>query len=277
MIGNPEPRRNRRPVFGMLVASAAAVLFAAAPVLAQNAAPPAAPSASAQSANEPPEPPPLPGEQQGVYSDPLAPFNEAMFTFNLKLDDWILHPVASGYAKITPVAVRHSVGRFFDNVNVIPRFANNLFQLRFPEAGEEVARFGINSTLGVAGLFDPADAWFGLKEHPDDFGLTLRYYDVSTGPYLMLPFYGPSTIGDTVGKVVDGAMNPISYLTYFSSAPFWVPIAAEGGQTVMEAVNYRSLHLNMFEEADRYAVDLYGAVQDAYLQTRTHQVKVLKQ
>ncbi len=213
-----------------------------------------------------------PGEDQGVYSDPLAPFNEAMLTFNLKLDDWILHPVASGYAFIAPDAVRKSVGRFFDNVDVIPRFANNLFQLRFAEAGGEVARFGINSTLGVAGLFDPADHWFGLKEHPDDFGLTLRYYGAPTGPYVMLPFFGPSTIGDTLGLIVDGAMNPISYVT-----PWYVYLPVEGGWRVAEAINYRSLHLNQFEEADRYAVDLYGAIQDAYLQTRIHKTKELEQ
>src|SRR5262249_39195824 len=93
-----------------------------------------------------------PGEDQGVYSDPFAPFNESMLTFNLKLDDWVLRPVASGYAFIAPQPVRESVGRFFNNVNVIPRFANNLFQLKFPEAGTEVARFGINTTLGLIGF-----------------------------------------------------------------------------------------------------------------------------
>lgn len=218
-----------------------------------------------------------PGENQGVYSDPLAPFNESMFTFNLKLDDWVLRPVASGYATIAPEPVRKSVGRFFNNVDVIPRFANNLLQGRLPEAGTEVARFGINSTLGVAGFFDPAEAWFGLEEHPDDFGLTLRYYGVPTGPYLMLPFFGPSTISDTVGLAVDGAMNPLSYLSIFSGAPWWVSMVANTGWRVGEAVNYRSQHLDQFEEADRYAVDLYGAVQDAYLQTREHKVKELKQ
>ncbi|HUY26926.1 MAG TPA: VacJ family lipoprotein [Candidatus Binataceae bacterium] len=212
-----------------------------------------------------------PGEDQAVYSDPLAPFNEAMLTFNLKLDDWVLRPVASGYAFIAPDPVRKSVKRFFNNVDVIPRFANNLFQLRLAEAGGEVARFGINSTLGVAGFFDPADAWFGLKEHPDDFGLTLRYYGVPTGPYVMWPFFGPSTIGDTVGLIVDGAMNPLDYVV-----PWYVYLPVDAGWRVGEAVNYRSLHLNQFEEADRYAVDLYGAVQDAYLQTRVHDTKGLK-
>jgi phospholipid-binding lipoprotein MlaA len=218
-----------------------------------------------------------PGQNQGVYSDPLAPFNETMFSFNLKLDDWVLKPVATGYAAITPKVVRQSVERFFDNVNVIPRFTNNLFQLRLPEAGTEVARFGINTTLGVAGFFDPADAWFGLKEHQDDFGLTLRYYGVPAGAYLMLPLLGPSTVTDTVGIAVDAAMNPISYLTYMTDVGWWVPFTISAGTRLVRGVNYRAEHLDQFEEADRFAVDLYGAVQDAYLQTREARVKELKQ
>jgi len=99
----------------------------------------------------------------------------------------------------------------------------------------------------------------------------MRYYKVPTGPYLMLPFFGPSTIGDTVGIVADGAMDPISYFV-----PWWVSVSVSVGQRVVEAVNYRSLHLDQFEQADRYAVDLYGAVQDAYLQTRDNRVQELK-
>jgi phospholipid-binding lipoprotein MlaA len=244
----------------MLASSLLAIVSFATPALSQGAILQTPPSGS--------QPPP--GENQGVTPDPFAGFNEPMFTFNLKLDDWVLHPIASGYASIAPVPVRESVGRFFDNVRVIPRFANNLFQLKLIEASGEVARFGINTTLGVAGFFDPADAWFGLKEHPNDFGLTIRYYEIPTGPYIMWPFLGPSTVGDTVGMVADGAMDPMSYLI-----PTWITITVSAGQRVVEAVNYRSLHLNQFEEADRYAIDLYGAVQDAYLQTRAHDVKEL--
>jgi len=208
---------------------------------------------------------------QGAESDPLEPFNSAMFTFNLKVDDYVLHPVASGYAKVLPTAAREAVGRALDNVLVIPRFANNTFQLRIPEAGTEVARFGINTSVGLLGLFDPADKWLGLKEHPDDFGLTLRYYNVPTGPYLMLPFFGPSTVGDTVGKVADGFMEPLSYFV-----PWYISLAVGGGQQIVSAVNYRSLHLDQFEQADRYAIDLYGAVQDFYLQSRSNRVKDLR-
>ncbi|HUO04197.1 MAG TPA: VacJ family lipoprotein [Candidatus Binataceae bacterium] len=239
---------------GALVAMLA---FAAAPAFCADGAPKADP----------------PGDNnQTGYPDPLVGFNEAMFKFNIKLHDWVLHPVASGYAAITPQPVRESVNRFFDNVEVIPRFANNLFQLKLIEAGGEVARFGINSTLGVAGFFDPADKWFGLKEHPNDFGMTLRYYTAPSGPYLMLPFFGPSTIGDTIGLAADGAMNPVSYVV-----PWWITIASDAGYQVADAVNYRSLHLDQFEEADRYAIDLYGAVQDAYMQKRDHDLKTLRE
>jgi len=251
----------------ILAASMLAVVSFATPALCQNAAPFSQNPAAQQAASV--QTPP--GENnQGVYSDPLSGFNEPMFTFNLKLDDWVLRPVASGYSFIAPEPVREGVGRFFNNVRVIPRFANNLFQLKLAEAGTEVARFGINTTLGLAGFFDPADLWFGLEEHPNDFGLTIRYYNIPTGPYIMLPFFGPSTVGDTIGLVADGAMNPMDYLL-----PTWITLVVNTGQRAVEAVNYRSLHMNQFEEADRYAVDLYGAVQDAYLQTRDHEVKKL--
>ena len=250
----------------MLASSLLAVVSFTMPAFSQDAAPlsqnPAAQSAAAAQ--------PLPGESQAVTPDPLSGFNEPMFTFNLKLDDWVLRPVAKGYSFIAPQPVREGVGRFFDNARVIPRFANNLFQLKLVEASTEVARFGINSTVGLAGFFDPAQEWFGLERKPNDFGLTIRYYNIPTGPYVMLPFFGPSTIGDTVGLVADGAMNPMDYLL-----PTWITIVVSTGQRAAEAVNYRSLHMNQFEEADRYAVDLYGAVQDAYLQTRDHEVKKL--
>jgi len=198
-----------------------------------------------------------------TYADPLAPFNEKMFWFNLKLDKWILRPVATGYADVLPEDVRRHIGDFWDNVGVIPRFANNLFQLKLDRAGTEVGRFLINSTLGGVGFFDVADPWFGLKEHDQDFGLTLGHYGVAMGPYLVLPFFGPSSIRDAFGRVVDGSMNPMSY-----TLPWYVSFPAQAGATVASAVNYRSLNLQLFEDVDRYAVDLYGAVQDGYIQRR---------
>jgi phospholipid-binding lipoprotein MlaA len=214
----------------------------------------------------------MPGEGGGPYPDPLEPFNSAMFNFNINVDQYVVTPVAKGYSYVMPLPARQSVNNFFRNIGVIPRFANNLFQLHVYNAGTELARFGINSTLGVAGLFDVADSWFGMKQHNDDFGLTLGHYGIYSGPYVMLPFLGPSTARDTVGLVVDGLMNPMSWLL-----PWYVTVPADVGSAAINAVNYRSLHPNQFEEADRYAVDLYGAVQDAYMQTRMAELKRLAQ
>ncbi len=196
-------------------------------------------------------------------TDPLAPFNTRMFWFNRKLDDYFVHPIATGYAKVVPEPARRSVGRFIDNVSVIPRFANNLFQLRLKQAGTEVARFGINTTVGLAGLFDPADKWFGLKENPDDFGLTMGRYSVPTGPYLMLPFFGPSTIRDAIGRVADGAMNPMTWLL-----PWYITYPTTAGEDLADAINYRSLNPDLFEDVDRFSIDVYAAVQDGYTQRR---------
>jgi len=224
------------------------------------------PAVQAQPAPGLAENPPGTNPEEGAgmtETDPLAAFNTKMFWFNRKLDDYFLHPVATGYAKVVPQPARRSVGRFIDNVSVIPRFANNLFQLRLKQAATEAARFGINTTVGLAGLFDPADKWFGLKENRDDFGLTLGRYSVPSGPYLVLPFFGPSTIRDAVGRVADGAMNPMSYLL-----PWNITIPATAGEYLADAINYRSLNLNLFEDVDRFSIDVYGAVQDGYTQRR---------
>jgi len=256
--------QTRKPILSFALVALAAMLSAPASRAyatdIAEASKPAAPSSSADTQNLPPQ-----------ETDPLEPFNSAMFTFNLKVDDWVLHPVASGYAKVVPQGGREAIGRALDNVRVLPRFANNLFQLRIPQAGTEVARFGINTTVGLLGLFDPADKLLGLKESPDDFGLTMRYWGAPTGPYLMLPFFGPSTVGDTVGRVADGFMYPLPYFV-----PWYVSIPTEAGEDIADAVSYRSLHLDQFEQADRYAIDLYGAVQDYYLQSRVNRVKELK-
>ncbi len=206
----------------------------------------------------------------GEPSDPFEHFNESMLTFNRKADDWVLHPAATGYSHVVPQPARASVGRFFENVGVIPRFANDVFQGQFKQAGVETARFGINSTVGVAGLFDPAEKWFGLKQEPNDFGLTLAKYGVKEGPYLMLPIFGPSTVRDAFGKVVDGAMNPVSYTAPTSALYYEVAARA------VEAVNARSENLNMFEDVDLYAIDPYGAIQDAYIERRQAQEDKVK-
>lgn len=199
--------------------------------------------------------------------DPLEWFNQPVFEFNLKLDEYALRPVATAYDAVMPNAAQRGVQRFFKNLGVVERFANNLFQGKIPQAGQEVGRFVINTTIGGIGFLDVADEWLGWKESPEDFGQTLAVYGVSSGPYLMLPFLGPSTVRDTVGLVADGAMNPMAY--FLSTVEL---IAVRGGLALGSGVNYRSLNLELFEDVNRYTVDLYGAVQDGYLQRRAKQI-----
>lgn len=211
-------------------------------------------------------------ENAEVYSDPLAPVNEKILIFNLDLDKYVLSPVARAYAAVLPEAAREHVGLFWENTEVIPRAVNAAVELRFVDAGGEVARFGINSTLGALGFFDVADSWFGLKQHDNDFGLALGHYGVPPGPYLMLPFYGPSNVRDLTGIAVDGAMDPLAWVT-----PWYVWLPVGTFRVVAPAVNYRSLHPDQFEQVDRYAIDLYGAVQDGYMQSRQGALRRLSQ
>lgn len=200
--------------------------------------------------------------------DPWEPVNQPVFTFNLKLDEYFLRPVATGYDTVMPDAGQRSVDRFFKNLGVLPRFVNSLFQGKLGGASREVGRFAVNTTLGGVGLFDVADDMLGWKASDEDFGQTLATYGVSSGPYLMLPFFGPSTLRDTFGFVVDSAMNPMNYLLSTIQS-----IAIQGGWTIANTVNSRSMNLELFQDVDRFSLDLYGAVQDGYLQRRIQAIE----
>ena len=197
----------------------------------------------------------------------FEPFNEKMFSFNIWMDEHILRPVAHSYAGAVPEPARLGVRRFFHNIGVVPRFANSLFQLKLDGAAREAGRFMINTTIGGLGFFDVAKNKFGLERSQEDFGQTLGKYGIGSGPYLVLPFIGPSTVRDAIGLVADGAMDP---KTYFLSA---VEVTStDAGTMVTNAVNERSLNLELFESVDRYSLDMYSAVQDFYLQNRERQI-----
>jgi phospholipid-binding lipoprotein MlaA len=183
------------------------------------------------------------------------------------MDEKIMRPVARGYAKVLPEEARSGVQRFFSNLGVIPRFANSVFQLKFNGAAREASRFMINTPIGGLGFFDVAKNQFGLEESNEDFGQTLGHYGVGDGAYLVLPFVGPSTVRDTFGFVIDGAMDPKQYLLSGTEN-----LAISTGTTVASAVNERSLNLELFEQVDRFSLDLYSAAQDFYLQRREQQI-----
>jgi phospholipid-binding lipoprotein MlaA len=145
-------------------------------------------------------------EAQDNARDPLEGFNRAMYTFNDKFDRYLLKPVAKGYRAIMPKPVSRGISNFFSNLHDPGIMLNNLLQGKPKQAGSDLGRFLVNTTLGIAGLFDVATK-MGMEKHNEDFGQTLGKWGVGEGPYLVLPFLGPS-------NVRDGAALPVDWETY---------------------------------------------------------------
>src|SRR5262249_50953278 len=148
------------------------------------------PLAQAQK-GRPPEPPP---DTPIAEYDPWEPYNEKMFTFNYKFDKYVLKPVAKGYNFVMPDVFQQMIANGFDNINVVPKLANNLLQGNWKGFGIELGRFLINSTFGIGGLFDVAKQEFGLEKTRVDFGQTLSRWGVRPGPYVIVPFLPPFTV-----------------------------------------------------------------------------------
>ena len=146
------------------------------------------------------------------YEDPLMPVNRFVFGFNEIVGRYALVPLGKGYARVVPEAVDRRVDNFFKNVASPISAVNNLLQAQPKESGINLARFGINTTVGLLGLFDPAEAWFGLERKPTDFAETLARYDVGYGTYLVLPFFGPSDLRNGTARIVDYFLNPVPYV-----------------------------------------------------------------
>jgi phospholipid-binding lipoprotein MlaA len=183
-----------------------------------------------------------------------------MFEVNRRLDRYILKPVAKAYNFITPDELQIMISNGFDNISFPPRFVNSLLQGKFKGAGREIARFLINSTAGVGGLFDPAKDVFGLVKSREDFGQTLGFYGVGPGPFLIVPLMEPMTVRDGIGKFVDAAMDPLAYYLPF----FWDRL----GMKIGDIINERSLNLDLFQGFEESVIDLYSAVRHGYLQRR---------
>jgi phospholipid-binding lipoprotein MlaA len=197
--------------------------------------------------------------------DPWEPFNEKMFSFNYDLDKYVLKPVAKGYNFVVPDRVQQMIDSGFGNLLVVQRVVNNLLQWRLKGAGTELARFLINSTLGIGGLFDIAKQEFGLQKTKVDFGQTLGIWGVSPGPFLVLPTLPPLTVRDGIGTAVDGAIDPVAYVLPF----IWARLGMQIGNTV----NDRSLNLDLYQGFEETTVDLYSAVRNGYLQRRENLIK----
>ena len=203
--------------------------------------------------------------------DPWEGWNRNVQSFNDNVDNYVMKPVAKGYKWVTPGFVDQGVSNFFSNLSDIGVAANDALQGKFLQSGSDSARFLINTSAGVAGLVDVASL-IDLPKHKEDFDQTLGYWGVPTGPYLVLPFFGPSTSRGVFGLLGDAAMNPISYTgIYFGST--WVSTAVSGGLGGLNAIDLRADNLGTEKIASEASVDRYQFFRDAYLANRNYLVK----
>ncbi|MCP2089510.1 UNVERIFIED_ORG: phospholipid-binding lipoprotein MlaA [Paraburkholderia sediminicola] len=189
--------------------------------------------------------------------DPFEPANRVIFNFNDGVDRFIAVPVAKGYQKVTPQPLRTAVSNFFSNLGDLTNAANNLLQLKITDATEDFVRFAFNSTFGLGGLLDWATP-AGLPKHHQDFGLTLGHWGIPSGPYLVLPLFGPSTVRDSMGLIVDVKFNPLNYIEPAVRNPLYV----------LQFVSVRSDLLGASSLLQQAALDKYSFVRDAYTQQR---------
>ena len=204
-------------------------------------------------------------EMNDADVDPWEPFNEKMFSFNRQFDRFVLKPVATAWNFVLPDPVQRSVHNALENVNVVRRLTNNVLQLKFNGAGREISRFVINSTIGVAGLFDVAKNQFGIEASDEDTGQTFGVWGINQGPYLVLPLLPVTTVRDGIGMAFDAVMNPLAWTV--------VPIGATIGMYITNTVNERSMNLQTYEQVEESVIDLYSAVRNGYLQRRAAAVR----
>ena len=222
-------------------------------------------------------------DEEGEEYDPWEPFNTSVFEFNRKLDKYALKPIAQGYDFIIPDFVQVGISNIFYNLRFPQRFLNNVFQGKVKGAGIEVGRFLLNTTVGYAGFLDLAKE-IDLVTPDEDFGQTLGFYGVKPGPYLVLPFLQPFTVRDFAGYVTDIFLNPINWLVAPIIEVQGIPslISHKNRTTssilqisvrVGEIVNERSRNLEKFQGVEEATLDLYTAVRNAYLQSRTRAIR----
>jgi phospholipid-binding lipoprotein MlaA len=195
-------------------------------------------------------------------ADPWERMNRGTFAFNMAADEWVIEPVAKGWDFVLPDFVETGISNFFENLRM-PRYVlNNMLQGRIEDAIFEVFRFGLNATFGIGGFIDVA-AYSHWPHFPEDFNLTMGHWGVPSGPYLVLPIFGPSTVRGTGGLAVDSMTNPYTYFV-----PFYVPIAA----TATDMLNTRAIFLEEVQQSREEAFDFYVFVRSAYLQNVEHRL-----
>jgi phospholipid-binding lipoprotein MlaA len=190
--------------------------------------------------------------------DPFEPMNRDIYKFNDALDRAVVKPVAKGYRAVVPAPGRTLVTNFFSNLDDVLVTLNDILQLKFRHAVSDFGRVLINSTVGALGLADAATA-VGLEKHDEDFGQTLGYWGIGSGPYLMLPILGPSTVRDGIGLYVDSFPSMITQTR---------PIHLRNQAIIAKGISNRSNLLEQEKLFDTAIIDRYSFLRDAYLQHR---------
>ena len=198
-------------------------------------------------------------------NDPVEKANRYIFKFNQGVDNVVLKPV-TGIYRILPKFIRSGVHNFLHNLKTPVILANNILQGDPARASDTLIRFVINTTIGIGGVRDQASSW-GIDPHTEDFGQTLAVWGIGEGPYLMLPILGPSNPRDTVGKVVDYLVDPITWLARNTDED-WFPIT----RTVVNTVDTRDRLWDALEDLEKSSIDYYAAVRSLYRQQRNSEI-----
>ena len=191
-------------------------------------------------------------------NDPLEGYNRAMYSFNDTLDRAVIRPVAKGYDTVMPTGISQGVSNFFRNLNDVTVIINDLLQLKFGQALDDMGRFGLNTTVGFGGIFDVATL-AGHEKNNEDFGQTLGVWGFETGPYVVLPLFGPSNFRDTFGLVGDIYTAPVTHMN---------DVGARNALIATYIIDTRANNLNIRKVLDEAALDEYSYVRNAYLQRR---------
>jgi len=197
-----------------------------------------------------------------VARDPLEPLNRSIYGFNEALDSSVIRPVARTYQEVTPSPIRTGIGNFFANLADVWSTLNNALQLKPAQTLETGARVVVNSVVGILGVFDVATP-LKLERHPEDFGQTLGYWGVPSGPYVVLPLLGPSTLRDGASLPVDTKGSLVRHLE---------EVPARNTLTVINLVDKRARLLKATDQVDAMAIDKYTFVRDVFLQKRLSDV-----
>ncbi len=198
----------------------------------------------------------------GSPQDPLEPLNRAIFGFNEKLDEAVLQPVARGYRAALPQMVRTGVGNFFGNIEDVWIGINNILQGKVADGVQDLARCVFNTTFGLLGVVD-ASTDFNLPKHSEDFGQTLGRWGLDSGPYLVLPLFGPSSVRDGVGFLVDMKADPVRNLSH---------VPSRNALYATRTINTRARLLDIGRIAEEAALDKYRFIRESYFQRRRSQV-----